>query len=88
MEKKRVCIEEAALYVGVEQKFIIECIHNEWIVPSESETLLLDEEDLARAKLIDTLFKDFGINHEAVTIILHLLDQLHSLRSQIKQSKS
>ncbi len=36
--------------------------------------------DVARAKLINDLTIDMGINEEGVDVVLDLLDQLHSLR--------
>lgn len=52
-------------------------------VPPRAESRvfpLLDEEDLARAKLIRELQEVFGVNDEAIPIILHLLDQLYFLK--------
>ena len=36
--------------------------------------------DLARANLIRDLKDNMGVNHEGLGVILHLLDQMHSLR--------
>lgn len=62
-------------------------IEEEWIVPSDPEELLFDEEDRARLELIRELRQDLGVNDEAVPIILRLLDQLHLLRLRISQIK-
>ncbi len=59
-------------------------IQREWIVPAAAEHF--DREDLARARLIHELQQDFGINDEAVPLVLHLLDQLYFLRDRIKGS--
>jgi chaperone modulatory protein CbpM len=42
------------------------------------------EADLARARLIQDLRMDFGVNDEGVSIILHLLDQLYGLRCLVR----
>ena len=42
------------------------------------------EADLARARLIQDLRMDFGVNDEGISIILHLLDQLYGLRCLIR----
>jgi chaperone modulatory protein CbpM len=36
--------------------------------------------DLARANLIRELKDNMGVNNEGLGVILHLLDQMHSLR--------
>ena len=56
-------------------------IQEEWLVPSETEgEPAFSEADLARAKLIQDLTHDMGVNNEGVGVILNLLDQMHSLR--------
>ena len=56
-------------------------IEEEWLVPSGTETeLAFSEADLARAKLIQDLMQDLGVNDEGVGVILNLLDQVHGLR--------
>jgi chaperone modulatory protein CbpM len=65
--------------------FIYECIEREWIIPSNTEETLLDQEDIARILLIKDLKEEFGVNDESIPIILHLIDQIHSLKSQLSQ---
>jgi chaperone modulatory protein CbpM len=40
--------------------------------------------DLARAKLIRDLRDDLGVNDEGISVILHLLDQVHGLRRSMQ----
>ena len=83
--KKRFQVEEISTISGIEQKIIMEWIEKEWIIPVHTETLTnpeLDSEDLARVQLIQNLRDEMGVNDEGVSIVLHLLDQLHYLRSQ------
>jgi chaperone modulatory protein CbpM len=53
-------------------------VEAEWLVPVASKkTLQFSEADLARARLIQDLKVDFGVNDEGISIVLHLLDQLY-----------
>ena len=83
--KKRHPLDEAASYAGLPQEIILQFISHEWIQPVDSEHLILDEEDIARLKLIWELKQDLGVNDEAVPIILHLIDQLNRLHFELKQ---
>ena len=57
---------------------IIRFISYEWIVPMDRDHLVLDEEAVAHAHLIWELQRDFGVNDEAIPIILNLINQLNS----------
>jgi chaperone modulatory protein CbpM len=60
-------------------------IDAEWLMPlSGKRTFHFSEVDLARARLIRDLQVDFGVNDEGISIILHLLDQLHGLRCLVR----
>ena len=60
-------------------------IEAEWLAPVPGQkTLLFSEADLARARLIQDLRLDFGVNDEGIAIVLHLLDQLHGLRCLLR----
>jgi chaperone modulatory protein CbpM len=57
-------------------------IDEEWLVPERDDAeLAFSEADVARAQLISDLIADMGVNSEGVGVILHLLDQIHGLRS-------
>lgn len=73
---------------GLEERVIIHYIEEEWVSPVDSEQKMLDEEDIARIRLIKDLIDDFGVNEEAVPIILHLIDQINVLQTHIKESKN
>ena len=66
--------------VKLTTEFLSLCIESRWIEPVRSGEL--DDEDLARARLIRELMEDFGANAESIPIILHLLDQLYYLESK------
>lgn len=60
-------------------------IEAEWLAPvTGQKTFLFSEADLARARLIQDLRLDFGVNDEGIAIVLHLLDQLHGLRGLLR----
>lgn len=64
-------------------------IEAEWLAPlTRGNTLLFSEADLARARLIQDLKEDFGVNDEGVAIVLHLLDQLHGLRCLLRDIRT
>jgi chaperone modulatory protein CbpM len=56
-------------------------IEEEWVIPARSaDELAFTDMDLARAELIHDLKDKMGVNNEGLGLILHLLDQMHSLR--------
>jgi chaperone modulatory protein CbpM len=69
----------------LDQGFVTQCLRCHWVTPLSEKELEFDEEDLARIRLILELKRDFEVNDEAIPIILHLLDQLHHFRSQMKK---
>jgi chaperone modulatory protein CbpM len=57
-------------------------IEEEWLIPEAVEAeFTFSEADIARAQLISDLMDQLGVNNEGVGVILHLLDQMHGLRS-------
>ena len=60
-------------------------IEAEWLLPiANGKTFQFSDGDLARARLIQDLKLDFGVNDEGIAIILHLLDQLYGLRGLVR----
>jgi chaperone modulatory protein CbpM len=59
-------------------------IEEEWLVPEATDAeLTFSEADIARAQLISDLSEELGVNSEGIGVILHLLDQMHGLRSAL-----
>ncbi len=57
-------------------------IEEEWLVPKRADSdIAFSQADIARAQLISDLIAEMGVNSEGVGVILHLLDQVHGLRS-------
>ena len=59
-------------------------VEAEWLMPATSRKKSLSEADLARARLIQDLKVDFGVNDGGIAIILHLLDQIYGLRCLVR----
>ena len=60
-------------------------IDEQWLIPLASGSApQFSDADLARARLIRDLKLELGVNDEGIGIILHLLDQLHGLRSLVR----
>ncbi len=68
---------EVSEICDIPTEVIIHFIEEEWVNPIDSELKMLDEEDVCRILLIQDLKDKFGVNDEAVPVILHLVDQLN-----------
>jgi chaperone modulatory protein CbpM len=61
-------------------------LEQRWLIPDQTPAgTSFSDMDVARARLIQDLKTDFGVNDEGVDVILHLLDQLHGLRRALDQ---
>jgi chaperone modulatory protein CbpM len=79
---KRFTWVEICELTGMDQSTLRLYIEHQWISPASQEAF--DEEDLARAALIRELQENLGVNEASVPIVLHLLDQLYSLRERLR----
>jgi chaperone modulatory protein CbpM len=71
---------------GVEAPTLEFWIEQQWLIPAQIDVeTRFSDTDVARARLIQDLKGDFGVNDEGVDVILHLVDQLHGLRRALKQ---
>lgn len=71
--------EQVCRFCAIEEKLLVRFVAEEWVLPRERDALQFDEEDLARILLIQELRMDFGVNDEAIPVILHLIDQLNAI---------
>ncbi len=56
-------------------------LEQRWLIPeAEDAGSGFTDREVARARLIQDLETDFGVNDEGIDIILHLIDQLHGMR--------
>jgi chaperone modulatory protein CbpM len=78
-------VQEFLLRCRVEYRSLETWIAAGWLIPPQTEPeLMFNDVDLARAQLIRDLHEDFGINDEGVSVILHLIDQMHGLRRSMQ----
>lgn len=82
---KIITLEQACQECGIEKEVVAHFIQEEWIHPVNLDDFELDEEDLARIKLIKELSEDFGVNEESLPIILQLLDQLNRMHLELNK---
>jgi chaperone modulatory protein CbpM len=78
-------LDEACEICKVGKEVIFQFIEEEWINPIDKENLIMDEEDLARIRLIRDLRESFGVNDEGMSIILQLLDQLNRMHLELEK---
>jgi chaperone modulatory protein CbpM len=83
---KIIRFEEACELCSINSELVIHFIEEDWIHPVDEQFMELDEEDLARIRLIQQLQQDFGVNDEGVSIILPLLDQLNRVHLEIEKN--
>lgn len=80
-----ITVHEFLLRLRVDRESVESWISAGWLLPQRNPELSFSEVDLSRAQLIRELKEDFGVNDEGVSLILHLLDQVHGLRRSMHQ---
>lgn len=80
-------IEEASHICDVPVEEILLFIREEWVLPPVRDRSLLDQEDVARIRLIWELKTQFGVNDDSMPIILNLLDQLYRTHLELMKSR-
>ncbi|HXL48028.1 MAG TPA: chaperone modulator CbpM [Xanthobacteraceae bacterium] len=77
--------QEFLIRIRVEHHVLEAWIEAGWLVPPQTEPeLMFSDVDLARAQLIRDLREDFGVNDEGISVVLHLIDQMHGLRRSLQ----
>src|SRR5216683_3213033 len=77
--------QEFLIRIRVEHHVLEAWIEAGWLVPPQTEPeLMFADVDLARVQLIRDLREDFGVNDEGVSVVLHLVDQMHGLRRSMR----
>lgn len=78
-------IEEFLIRARLERQSLEAWIEAGWLVPPQTDPeLTFSDVDLARAQLIRDLRDDLGVNDEGVSVVLHLIDQMHGLRHSMR----
>ena len=78
-------VDEFVVKIHIERRIVEGWVAAGWLVPQRDPELGFSEVDLARAQLIRELKEDFGVNDEGISLILHLLDQVHGLRRSMRE---
>lgn len=69
---------------GIEVQTLEFWIEQEWLIPDQTPSgPTFTEVEVARARLIQDLTSDLGVNDAGVDVILHLMDQIHGLRQAL-----
>src|SRR5213082_1495462 len=80
-----ISVREFLVRARLERHSLEAWIEAGWIIPPQTEPeLMFSDVDLARAQLIRDLREDLGVNDEGISVILHLIDQMHGLRHSLQ----
>ena len=71
----------------LEEETVLSWINCQIIQPIDLEGPYFDDEDFGRIRFIADLRKTYNTNDESLEIIMHLVDQIHNLTSEIKKTK-
>ena len=78
-------VEEFLIRTRLERHSLETWIAAGWLVPPQTDPeLVFSDVDIARAQLIRDLREDLGVNDEGVSVVLHLIDQMHGLRRSMR----
>lgn len=73
--------QELLVRLGVPAQTLELWLEQQWLIPTQTTLgLTFSDIDIARAHFIRDLQSDFGVNDEAMDLVLHLVDQLNGLR--------
>ncbi len=77
-------LTEVVSELSIEATVLNGWIEQRWVRPNLAEgEPVFDEADMARARLIKQLRRDFAVDDEAMPIVLQLLDQVYALRKAL-----
>jgi chaperone modulatory protein CbpM len=73
-------------YRSLERRELLRWVEERWVLPERrAETWVFHEVDVARVELIIEIRRDFAVDDEAMPLVLSLLDQVYSLRRQMRR---
>jgi chaperone modulatory protein CbpM len=77
--------QEVVEIVGLPAKRLRAWVRRGWVRPEAKEGApVFDEVDVARAALLRQLCEDLEIEESSVGVVLSLLDQVHTLRAELR----
>jgi chaperone modulatory protein CbpM len=78
--------ELLARFGGLERRELARWVEENWVLPERhDETWVFHEVDIARVELILDMRRDFAVDDEAMPLVLSLIDQIYSLRRQMRR---
>jgi chaperone modulatory protein CbpM len=78
--------ELLARFGDLERGELIRWVENRWVLPERhDQTWVFHEVDVGRVELILEIRRDFAVDDEAMPLVLGLLDQVYSLRRQMRR---
>jgi chaperone modulatory protein CbpM len=77
-------------FAGLDAAELSRWVENRWVVPETAaeeggERWVFHEVDVARVELILDIRREFAVDDEALSLVLGLLDQVYSLRRQMRR---
>ena len=77
-------------FAGLNAAELSRWVENRWVVPETvaeegGERWVFHEVDVARVELILDIRREFAVDDEALSLVLGLLDQVYSLRRQMRR---
>ena len=73
--------QDFLLLIRIDNSTLDQWLDDDLLAPHSVENdLIFSEIDVARAHLILDLQNNMGVNNAGLSIILHLIDQMHSMR--------
>lgn len=71
---------------GLERRELIHWVESRWVLPERhAESWVFHEVDVARVELILDIRRDFAVDDDVMPLVLGLLDQVYSLRRQMRR---
>jgi chaperone modulatory protein CbpM len=81
-----IAIQEFLIRARLDRRSLETWIAVGWLIPPQADgEPTFSDVDLARAQLIRDLRDDLGVNDEGISVILHLLDQMHGVRRSMRE---
>jgi chaperone modulatory protein CbpM len=73
-------------FSGLNRLELTRWIENRWLLPDDADGgWVFHEVDVARVELILDIRREFAVDDEAMPLVLGLLDQVYSLRRQMRR---
>ncbi len=78
--------ELARHFAGLDRAELVRWVENRWVLPDEAGgRWQFHQVDIARVELILDIRQRMAIDDEAMSLVLGLLDQVYSLRRQLRR---